>query len=118
MARFETAEAAVRLEKIRRLIRKQNMTVAEVASALDVSKPLATHYLRHLSDLKEIKVVNSVSAGMYRTPTNLWGWIEKPKPAKPQAGKARIVNPPRRDVVTLTRWIGGNPFERMTANGA
>jgi hypothetical protein len=120
MASFQTAEAAVRLEKVRRLIRKQQVTVKQVAEALSISSSLAAHYLRRLSDLEEIKVVDTVPTGPFRTPSNLWGWVAVPKliPPKPQPGKARIINPPRRDVVTLTRWVGGNPFERLTAGEA
>lgn len=121
MAKFETAEAAARLEKVRKLIRKRDRTVTEVAVALNVSKPLATHYVQKLRDLKEIKVVDTVLVGVFRSPANLWGWVgpqAKPAPTKTPPGKARIVDPPRRDVVTLTRWVGGNPFERLTACGA
>jgi predicted ArsR family transcriptional regulator len=110
MAKFETAEAAAKLEKVRELIRKQNMTVTELAAELGVSKQLATHYLRRLSDLNEVKVVGTVPCGD-RNPANVWGWIKKPK-------QAPIVNRSRRDAEILTRWIGGNPFERLTACGA
>lgn len=116
MAKFETAEAAARLEKVRELIRKQDMTVAEVAHALDWSAQLTTHYVRRLRDLEEIKEVGRVSSGMFDTPTKVWGWAVKPKPAK--RAKATTIKPPRRDMATLTHWMGGNPFERLTKCGA
>lgn len=117
MQRFVRAEAAMRLEKIRRLLKRQNHTVSQVAEAMNISADLATHYVRHLFKLSEIKVVSTINIKS-GTPAKVYGWAINPVVVKHNSKKANLTEPPRKGVQTLTRWIGGNPFERLTASGA
>ena len=114
--KFQSEQSRARLQQMRQLLRKTPMTVVELAGVMQMSAPHANHYVRHLRDLGEIQVMEERLVGRFNTPANVWGVIVKAAPRpKPAPGKAKIINPPRRDVHTLTRWIGGNPFERLTA---
>lgn len=113
-SKFQSEQSRARLQQMRQLLRQNPMTVVELASVLQMSAPHANHFVRHLRDLGEIKVLEERLVGRFNTPANVWGVIVKPA-SKPKAGKAKIINAPRPGVHTLTRWIGGNPFERLTA---
>lgn len=101
-----TEKSKARLRKIRQLLRKKNMTVTEVSQALMLSKQLTTHYVRHLRDLGVVIVVDAKATSPHSTKVTVWGLAEKPK-----IKKQKPVITPRSNVPTLTRWIGGNPFE-------
>ena len=101
------------MNKILQLLRRENMTAMEVAKELKVSAQLASHYIRHLRDLGDVKVVGDKPVGRHNARAKLWACTKIVEPVKPP--KAIIINPPRRNMHTLTRWVGSNPFERLAA---
>lgn len=111
MAKFESEQSQDRLQQVRQVFKRGPMTVTEAANALKVSAALMQHYIRHLSDKGEIKLMGEKSSGRHNAPANVWGLVIKPVP-KPKARKALTI---RNDLPMLTHWIGGNPFERLTA---
>ena len=114
MAKFQSEHSQARLEQLRQLFKRGPMAVTAAAKALQVSAQTATHYINHLRDLGEIKVMGVKSAGRHNAPANVWGLVIKPAP-KPKARKALTV---RSDVPMLTHWIGGSPFHGLAASGA
>lgn len=115
MAKFQSEHSQARLEQLRQLFKRRPMAVTEAAKALQVSAQTATHYINHLRDLGEIKVMGVQSAGRHNAPANVWGLVIKPAP-KPKARKAPTIC--RADMPMLTHWIGGSPFLGLAASGA
>lgn len=119
-----------RLAQVRAQIKQGPKTLAEIGAAIGISRDLARYYVKHLVDAGQVACIEEGQSG------NVYAWAiadlprytppppepepePAPEPEKPTCtrvvpadSRAVLIHGPKRNTKTLTRWVGGNPFEK------
>lgn len=100
--------ASDQMKKITDLLCEEAMTAMELSRKLDISPSLVSHYIRKLTDMGYVKLSGMDIVGSCNARAKVWigtmKFTQAPKPERPK----------RININSLTRWVGGNPFERIT----
>lgn len=101
-------------QKIVQALREQNLSSSDIGRMLAISSELARHHVKCLVKSGLVELHERTMRG--RQETFLWRLSETPQmdrfawPANLQLHAAKPVPPSM-----LTRWVGGNPYERLAA---
>jgi len=100
--------ASDQMKKITELLCEEAMTAMELSKKIDISPTLVSHYIRKLTDMGHVKLSGVKIVGSCNAQAKVWV-CEKMFAPEPKAENKKRIN-----INTLTRWVGGNPFERLT----
>ena len=100
--------ASDQMKKITDLLCTEAMTAMELSRKLDISPSLVSHYIRKLTDMGYVKLSGMAMVGSCNALAKVWSCTRQFTP-EPKQEKPKRIN-----IKSLTNWVGGNPFERIT----
>lgn len=134
MTKPTISKAHTQMNAIRSVLKEGPKTLSEIAKLLGVSSESVRYYVNRLIDLGHVRKAGEIGAQK----AIVYEWALKPlpvykprppepkaepdmaKPEKPMCTRAVPANSravlhygPKPNPNTLTRWVGGNPFEKL-----